>query len=296
MNLDSQTPVLVGAGTVIQRKEDPQKAVEASALMVSALQKAAEDAGSRGLLAAADSVRVPQGFWQYSDPGRLIADRVGAVEARTVLAKVGVMQQTLISDACRAIAAGEERIALVSGGEARYRTQRAKITGRETSDTLQTDIEPDETLHSDDNVWADIEFERGLFMPVHFFTLIENAMRFHRGLTLDTHRDEIAELWAGFSKVAASNPYAWGQSLVSAEQIRNPSAKNRMLAFPYTKLHSSQWNVDQAAGLILSSVEAARAHGIPRERWVFPLAATESNHLVHVSARGQIHRCAPWTP
>jgi acetyl-CoA C-acetyltransferase len=64
-----------------------------------------------------------------------------------------------------------------------------------------------------------------------------------------------------------------------------------MLAFPYTKLHNSQWNVDQAAGLVLCSLATARAQGIPRDRWVFPLAVAEANQMVPLSERRFPHRC-----
>jgi acetyl-CoA C-acetyltransferase len=64
-----------------------------------------------------------------------------------------------------------------------------------------------------------------------------------------------------------------------------------MLAFPYAKLHTSSWNVDQAAGLLFCSAELAQALGIERSRWVFPLASTESNHMLAVSARAELHRC-----
>jgi acetyl-CoA C-acetyltransferase len=63
-----------------------------------------------------------------------------------------------------------------------------------------------------------------------------------------------------------------------------------MLAFPYTKLHNSQWNVDQAAALVMTSVATARAHGIAESRWIFPLAAAESNHMVSLSQRRPFHR------
>jgi acetyl-CoA C-acetyltransferase len=62
-----------------------------------------------------------------------------------------------------------------------------------------------------------------------------------------------------------------------------------MLAFPYTKLHTSQWNVDQAAGLIFCSLERARALGIAPERFVHPLAVADANHMLPLSARP-----APW--
>ena len=65
-----------------------------------------------------------------------------------------------------------------------------------------------------------------------------------------------------------------------------------MLAFPYGKLHCSQWNVDQAAGLVFCSLATARALGIPRERWIFPLAVADANHMVPYTERRELHRCA----
>ena len=98
-------------------------------------------------------------------------------------------------------------------------------------------------------------------------------------------------MWAGFSNVAAANPNAWDRETRSADVIANADSRNRMLAYPYTKLHNSQWNVDQAAGLILCSVDAARRYGISEDRWVFPLAVTESNHMLPLSFRKELHRC-----
>ena len=63
-----------------------------------------------------------------------------------------------------------------------------------------------------------------------------------------------------------------------------------MLAAPYTKWHCSQWNVDQAAAFVLCSTEAADRAGVPAERRVHPLAAVESNHMLAISRRAQLHR------
>jgi acetyl-CoA C-acetyltransferase len=63
-----------------------------------------------------------------------------------------------------------------------------------------------------------------------------------------------------------------------------------MISFPYTKRLSAQWNVDQAAAIILCSTEVAAAVGVARDRWVFPLASTVSNHAVSVSQRAAVHR------
>jgi len=287
---DSRNPVLVGVGVAAQRCDDPARALEPCALMVRAVEAAADDAGSRALLRQASSIRVPRGFWAYSDPGRLVADAVGAHGARTELAELGVLQQTLVSDACRAIARGEEEIAVITGGEARYRALRARLAGSEAAETPQTGATPDRVLAAAEPFWSEVEASRGLVMPVQFYAVIESALRRADGLDLDAHRDRVAALWASFSEIAAANPHAWRRERVAAADIRDASPDNPMLAFPYTKRHNSDWNVDQAAGLVLCSVAKARAFGIPESRWIHPHSGTESNHVLPLAARPELHR------
>ena len=64
-----------------------------------------------------------------------------------------------------------------------------------------------------------------------------------------------------------------------------------MLAWPYTKLHNSQWNVNQGAGLILCSAATAEFMGVDRSRWVFPRAFAESNFMSVVASRGDLGGC-----
>ncbi len=52
----------------------------------------------------------------------------------------------------------------------------------------------------------------------------------------------------------------------------------------------SQWNVDQAAALVFTTVATAERYGVPRDRWVFPLAMVESNLVVPLSERAELHR------
>ena len=97
--LDPRTPVLVGIGIVEQREKDPLRAHEAITLMCDAVRAAGADAGADTLLAGAERIYVPQGLWSYTDPARMIARAIGAVNATTVYARVGVLQQALIGDA-----------------------------------------------------------------------------------------------------------------------------------------------------------------------------------------------------
>lgn len=290
MSIDSRTPVLVGAGAVQQRLDDPQQALEPLELMIAALRRAADDAGCPQLLERATSIRIPRGFWDYPDPGRVIAQRFGAQSARTQVAELGVLQTTLFGVAAEAIASGEDDIVLITGGEAKYRALRAQLSGTTAPLTAYPGGEADSVLRPARDIWNQIEADFHLLMPVNQYSIMENALRFAEGVSIEAHRREVAETWADFSRVAADNPSAWNRELLTADDIAGGARGNRMLAFPYTKLHNSQWNVDQAAGLILCSVEAARAAGIPEEKWVFPLAVTESNHMVPLSERREMHR------
>ena len=290
MPLDARTPVLVGAAAVQQREDDFRCAAEPLELMARALVGAANDAGKPALLARADSIRVPRGFWDYRDPGRALAERFGAADVRTQLAEIGVLQTTLLASAARDILEGQADVVLVTGGEARHRAQCARREGSEAPLTRQADIVPDQVLRPVAEIMHPLELRAGLVMPVMQYALIENALRAARGQTPDAQRDELAELWAGMSRVAADNPDAWRREPLSCAEIRDPGEHNPMVAFPYTKLHNSQWNVDQAAGLILTSLETADSLGIPAEKLVFPLAAAESNHMLPLSQRPALHR------
>ncbi len=59
---------------------------------------------------------------------------------------------------------------------------------------------------------------------------------------------------------------------------------------PYTKLLCSQWNVDQAAAIIVTSAERAADLGVASDRQVFAHAAAESNQMVWLPRRAEMHR------
>ena len=63
-----------------------------------------------------------------------------------------------------------------------------------------------------------------------------------------------------------------------------------MISFPYPKLCTANLQVDQGAGYIVCSVEAARAAGVPEERWVFPQSGADANDHWYISERPELHR------
>lgn len=285
-----RAPVLVGIGVVTQREEDPGRALDPLAMMVEAARRAGADAGAPALLGALDRVLVPRGRWSYGDPARAVAGAVGASRAGTVLSTVGVLQQTLLGDACGAIAGGGIDAALVVGGDAGYRILRSRITGQ-AAPSPDPGGTPDVTLAPKEELRHEAEVRAGLRMPVGLYAMMESAFRARRGLGIDAHRDQVAALYSRFSAIAADNPAAWTRRHVPAAAIRDASERNPMQAFPYTRLHCSSWNVDQAAALLVCSARAAAAAGVPRDRWVHAWASTESNHMVPVCARAELDAC-----
>ena len=113
------------------------------------------------------------------------------------------------------------------------------ITQQPAPETEQPEDTPPPDVHhtSQDPFCSDLEGQRGLSMPVELFAIIESALRYDRGLDVETHRDRVARLYSAFSEIAAANPHAWRREPMRAEEIRDATAKNAMLAFPYTKRH-----------------------------------------------------------
>lgn len=289
--MNPNTPILVGVGLTMPRDARFEQRKEPLALMIEASTEASKDSGSPKLLQHVKSISVPVGRWRYRNPGKLIGQAIGSPNALSISALPGISQQTLISDACSSIDEGEIDCALVVGGEAGYRIQQAKAAGVKPQDTVSEDL-ADVVLKPQAEMLPDYEQNTGLGqMPVGYYALLDCAFRRAQQLGIDEHRDRIAAQYSQFSHIAANNPHAWYRNALPADDIRNASSTNPMLAFPYTKLHNAQWNVDQASALLFVSVALAEKLNIPRERWIFPQVFTEANHMLNITARGDLHRC-----
>ena len=287
---NKETPVLVGFGVATQREDDFAQSLEAIDLMIQATRRAGAATGSDAVLAGVQQIAVPRGRWSYRNPAGAIGRAIGAREPRTVLTTPGVLQQSLIGDACRRIAQGEIDTALVVGGDTGYRIQRAQAAGVPMGEREDND-EPQLTIKPHDELRHPAELRAGLQMPVGLYAMAESAFRARHGWSVETHRDRMARLYSRFTEIAAGNPHAWKREQLAPDLIRDASPRNPMHAFPYTRLHSSNWSVDQASALLFCSQSKALALGIPRERWIYPLASTESNHMVPVSARAELGAC-----
>jgi acetyl-CoA C-acetyltransferase len=288
--LDPRTPVIAGVGVASQQLDEPGSGLDALELMIAAAQTAAGDTGASGILEQVRRVGVPKGSWAYSDPGRIIAERIGAAGAMTSLVETGIPQQTLLNDAYAAIRGGTLDVALIVGGEAGRRAAVARRAGVPLTDTVQEAATPDDLQQPKDDIITQIEIDGGIHTAQQPFALIDSAIRHAEGRSLDEHRDEIARLWAGFNAVASQFPHAAFPEPRDAAFIREPSPSNRPFAFPYNKWHCAQMNVDQAAALVICSLEAAMRARVDPDRIVFPLVALESSFSLPIPQRRDLHR------
>jgi acetyl-CoA C-acetyltransferase len=293
MATDSRTPVVVGVGQTLRRLESPAGAPEPLDMMVDALRVAADDsgAGSR-LLEAAQSVRVIEALsWRYVNPALLVAERVGASPRDLVKTSTGGNSpQMVVNDAAAAIQRGDVDVVLVTGAEAMY----TRFLARKTRDRLEWTTQPPETsaprqVGEERAGTNDIEMSHSVAIPTQVYPMFENAIRAAAGESVDAHQQTIAELWSRFSEVAATNPNAWTPVARTPDEIRTVTPDNRMIGFPYPKYMNSNLQTDQAAAVVLCSVEAARSLGVAEEGWVYLHSGAAAHDHWWVSERADLH-------
>lgn len=284
-------PVLVGLAQITQKPEDPRLAKSPLELMEQAIRDAAEDAGAPKLVGSLDVVAVPKGLWRHKDPGRLLARRLGSPGAKTMLGALsGHIVQVLVDRACRLIADGEADVVAIVGGESENSRRRLARTGVAQPWDDATDGEPDLRLGRFDYERMEEEERAGIVNATSMFALCENSLRRERGESPAAHRDRLAALQVGMSRIARTNRNAWIQDEVDAARVREPGPGNRMVHYPYTKLMTSNIAVDQAAALLVCSEEAARRFAVPADKRVYLRAATEMGHGTRLGERPVLHR------
>lgn len=293
--LDPSTPVIIGVGQLVRRDPAPDTATEPARMAIEALEAAAADTGAEGpLLSRADLVySVPSASWTYPDQAGFVAESVGAEFAETVQTSPfgGDGAQLAVNDAAQQIADRTAHLALVSGAEAGATVAAMQAVGREPAWTTQDPASgPDRVIGVDRPANNAAETGVGLGAPIYVYSLIESALQADSGETAEEHRAQIADLWSRHSAIAAANAYAWDPTARTADEIGDPSASNRTVSAPYTKLMCANLQVDLAAGVIVASVAAAQASGIDQDKWVFLHSGASGTDEWFVSERADLTR------
>jgi acetyl-CoA C-acetyltransferase len=277
------TPVIVGVGEVIDRPERVEDAREPLALMALALRAANDDAGAE-LLSRAESLEVIAFIsWRYANPAAQLCGLLGISPQRQVNASVGGETPTrLIHEAAVRIARGEQRVAAIVGGEAMNARTRARREQARLSWQPQVSREEAAPFPSGDFPLSAVSRQLGVTDPAHIYPLYEMAAQAAWGQTPAQGQAESAQLWEQYARSAAENPFAWNRKSLGAADIAEVSEENRLIAWPYPKLMVANMHVNQAAAVIVTSLAAARAAGVPEDR------------IVHVWGGALAHEPGNW--
>lgn len=288
MNAAGRTPVIVGCAQSVTRPPDlpgqePVKAWE------SVIRAAFEDAGlSRGELANIDRLGVVNCMsWEPPDPTAQLAALLGASPRYAIYSEAsGTSGHKLVQDAADAIRRGEADLAVVVGGES-FASKRAYAKAGEQPPWGEPSGQPPFTSAArqhPDEVAAGLAGSGA----VQSFALRDVARRAHLGVSPEAYRADVAELFAGMTSVAATNPYAWFPTERDADFLGTVRPDNRMVAYPYTKHLVAIMDVDLSAALVLMSTERAQALGVPEEQFVYPWSAALLHDPVYIAARPEL--------
>ena len=200
------TPVLVGVGQFGHRIESLGDALEPVDMMFEACIRAEKDTGVGGVLQQAQSVRVVRGMWRYNNPAKLIAGRIGAPGAQTVGTLVGGNQnQALMNQTAASILAGELDLVLITGAENGYSSGKARRAGVALS---ERDAPGQYNLlfgSAQKPEHHEFEVAKGIRQAIQVYPMYDNAIRHHRGETINEHLVRISQLWSRFNEVAQGN-------------------------------------------------------------------------------------------
>ena len=222
-------------------------------------------------------------------PARELAERLGIEPAvREVTTAGGNSPQWLVNRAASDIAAGELSVTLVAGAEAIRSGRVRHAAGLAPPAEAGT---PDPEIGDNLPGWGPAESAIGLFAPMHVYPLLESVVAAREGRDAPTHRLAMGRLFAPFSEVAATNPYAWFPQAWSPEEIATPSPENRIVCEPYTKRMSAFLGSDQGAALLVCSLAAAQRAGLA-DRAIFVWAGAEATDVRAPSARPDLGRSA----
>jgi acetyl-CoA C-acetyltransferase len=271
MSTDPRTPCIIGvaARTWHPNEVGEQGAPEPLAMWEDVARAAAADTNANAdVLRALDSMQIVYcQTTQYDDACARLAERLASEPKHTYYSGIGgTTTQQLVDDTAEMMLAGELDLALITSAEA-LATQRAY---KKRGERFPYSFRPAEKRPFPWESAPDpVEVAHEVFQAWLTFAIFDNARRAHLGIELDAYRDQIGEMLAPMSAVAAVNPDAWFRTERSAREIIDPSPENRMVGYPYTKYAVAVMDVDMAAALVVATHERADALGVPADRRVY---------------------------
>ena len=298
---DQTTPVLIGGGQFTWRG-DPGASPSPTQLLKFAAERAAADAGlGPSVLAGIDGLAMisfaidAQGERRVmphsTNPPATLARRIGAAPAWSVYTRAGGnSSQYAINVAAQRISEGRNSQVLVVGAEfmGSGAKRLARGLGFDDWDDAE-DLPPPEWIGDGRPGVSPYEAVHGMDRPINIYPLFENALRARDGRSIPEHQRRLGELFAPFTRVAASNPEAWFPVERSPGELVTVTPANRMIGFPYPKFLNAIMDVDQSAGVLITSLARARELGVAEDRMVFLHGCADANDIWNPIDRQDFH-------
>src|SRR5665647_3685141 len=264
---DDRIPVIVGIGEIVDRPKEITEGLEPLTLLEQALRRAEADSGGQllGEIGSLDIVNFLS--WRYRDPEIALSKRLGIQPTHAYYGPVGGESPIrYLHEAAQRIARGECTVAAVCGAEAQSTATKAERAGVELPWTPFAHDVPEPKRGA--AFQKPMAVKLGVFRPVTVYPFYEAATSAHWGQTPREAMAESGELWSRYSQVAAQNPNSWLKRRFTPEEITTPTADNRLIAWPYTKLQVANPTVNMGAALLMTSLARARAAGIAEDRLI----------------------------
>src|SRR5258708_18578829 len=289
---EDRIPVIVGVGEIVDRPKDIADGLEPLILLEQALKRAEADSGGKLLdeLGSLDVVNFLS--WRYRDPEKLLADRLGTRPAHCYYGPVGGESSIrYLHEAAKRIARGECTVAAVCGAEAQSTATKAERGGISMPWTpFAHDVEEPKRGAAFQKPMA---VQLGVFRPITVYPLYESATSAHWGQTPREALAESGRLWSTYAGVASENPNSWLKKRFTPDEITMPTAENRLIAWPYTKLMVANPTVNMGAAILMTSLAKARAAGVPEDRLIYPLGGTSAEEPRDYLVRDQFYEIHP---
>jgi acetyl-CoA C-acetyltransferase len=291
---EDRIPVIVGVGEIVDRPKEIEQGLEPLTLLEQALQRAEADSGARllGDIGSLDVVNFLS--WRYRDPEQLLAKRLGIAPAHCYYGPVGGESPIrYLHEAAQRIARGECAVAAVCGAEAQSTATKAERAGVTLPWTpFAHDVEEPKRGAAFQKPLA---VKLGVFRPITVYPLYESATSAHWGQTPRQALAESGALWSTYAKVASENPNSWLKKRFTCDEITTPTADNRLIAWPYTKLMVANPTVNMGAAVLVTSFAKARAAGIAEEKLIYPLGGASAEEPRDYLLRDQFCESHPQT-
>ncbi len=298
-NLPDNTPVIVGVGDIIDKREvdgpDPLT------LLGQASELAFQDTGIKSAIDYLDAIGVVrfsvdfstatnQSRFGYSNFPRSLANKIGVKKDISELysGMGGNAPQVLLQEISKKIHAKEIHCALISGGEV-LQTMISKLKSGEKLNWKDSAGGKPEIIGINDEGFSKEEKKHYMDLPSNVYPIFANAIRSSKSQSSEEHLKECSELFSKFSKVASLNPKAWFPKFRTPEEIEKISDSNRLVGFPYTKYLNSMIRVNMASSLVVMSEKLTKELKIPQNKKVYIHGSCVLNDIWNVSKRPSLN-------